>query len=117
METAWATRSRDLSRRRAQLLSRGAHPASSAWIQTFQPNLASRSDRPRVLPCDVLHGLEHLSNQNGDGSSVSGILQSIKADDLKPAVAEFQALLASSPTTRPVKREQPETLLQPFVRR
>jgi hypothetical protein len=68
METAWATRSRDLSRRRAQILSCGADPASSAWIQIFQPNIASPSDRSPVLPCDARHRLERCFSNLCDGN-------------------------------------------------
>jgi hypothetical protein len=60
-----------------------------------------------------------------DNSSVSGFLQSLKTalsqprqkdDDAKPALAEFQAILASPPTAPPpVSREESETLLQQFV--
>jgi hypothetical protein len=60
-----------------------------------------------------------------DNSSVSGFLQSLKTalsqprqkdDDAKPALAEFQAILASPPAAPPpVTREESETLLQQFV--
>src|SRR5260370_37056289 len=62
-----------------------------------------------------------------DNSSVSGFLQSLKTalsqprqkdDDAKPALAEFQSILASPPTPTappPVSREEPETLLHQFV--
>src|SRR5216683_601821 len=60
-----------------------------------------------------------------DNSSVSGFLQSLKTalsqprqkdDDAKPALAEFQAILASPPAAPPpVSREESETLLQQFV--
>ena len=62
---------------------------------------------------------------DADNSSVSGFLQSLKTalsqprqkdDDAKPALAEFQAILASPPTAPPpVSREESETLLQQFV--
>jgi len=64
---------------------------------------------------------------DGDASSVSGMLQSVRTalsqprqrdDDLKPALSEFQAILASppaSPAAQPVTREESESLLQSFV--
>src|SRR6266851_6528114 len=62
---------------------------------------------------------------DADNSSVSGFLQSLKTalsqprqkdDDAKPALAEFQAILASPPAAPPpVSREESETLLQQFV--
>jgi hypothetical protein len=62
---------------------------------------------------------------DGGASSFSGLLQSIKAafyqpprigDDLKPALSEFQSLLASTKTSQPVYTpEQSETLLRQFV--
>src|SRR6266481_1019645 len=68
---------------------------------------------------------DYARQPDGDGSSVSGYLQSLKTalsqprqkdDDAKPALAEFQAILASPPTTPPpVSREESETLLQQFV--
>ena len=60
----------------------------------------------------------------GGASSFSGILQSITAfyqppqrhDDSKPAVSEFQTILASTPTSQAViTHEQSETLLQQFL--
>jgi len=67
---------------------------------------------------------------DGDASSVSGILQSMRTalsqprqrdDGLKPALSEFQAILASpspqaAPAPQPVAREESESsLLQSFV--
>ena len=61
----------------------------------------------------------------GGASSFSGLLQSMKTafyqpprreDDLKPALSEFQSLLASTKTSQPViTPEQSETLLRQFV--
>ena len=68
---------------------------------------------------------DYSRQPDADNSSVSGFLQSLKTalsqprqkdDDAKPALAEFQAILASPPTTPPpVSREESETLLQQFV--
>jgi len=68
---------------------------------------------------------DYARQPDGEGSSVSGFLQSLKTalsqprqkdDDAKPALAEFQAILASPPTTtQPVTREESDTLLQQFV--
>jgi len=78
---------------------------------------------------------ESLRHPLGDGSSVSGILQSMRTalsqprqrdDELKPALSEFQAILASpspqaaspqaAPAPLPVAREESESsLLQSFV--
>jgi hypothetical protein len=62
---------------------------------------------------------------DGGASSFSGLLQSMKTafyqpprreDDLKPALSEFQSLLASTKTSQPVNTpEQSETLLRQFV--
>ena len=69
---------------------------------------------------------------DGDASSVSGILQSVRTalsqprqrdDELKPALSEFQAILASPPAPQPVSppaaqsvtREESDSLLQSFV--
>jgi hypothetical protein len=62
---------------------------------------------------------------DGGASSFSGIWQSIKTalyqpsrrdDDAKPALSEFQALLASTRTSPPdITHEQSETLLQQFL--
>jgi hypothetical protein len=65
METAWATRSRDLSRGLTQATPTGADLASRTSIHTIEPNFTSRFDQSRVFPCDGPHCLEHLSiNQN-----------------------------------------------------
>jgi len=68
---------------------------------------------------------DYSRQPDADNSSVSGFLQSLKTalsqprqkdDDAKPALAEFQAILASPPTAPPpVSREESETLLQQFV--
>jgi len=68
---------------------------------------------------------DYSRQPDADNSSVSGFLQSLKIalsqprqkdDDAKPALAEFQAILASPPTAPPpVSREESETLLQQFV--
>lgn len=67
---------------------------------------------------------DYARQPDGDGSSVSGFLQSLKTalsqprqrdDEAKPALAEFQAILASPPPPQPVTREESETLLQQFV--
>ena len=67
-----------------------------------------------------------------DASSVSGMLQSVRTalsqprqrdDELKPALSEFQAILASPPAPQPVSppaaqsvtREESDSLLQSFV--
>jgi hypothetical protein len=62
---------------------------------------------------------------DGGASSFSGLLQSMKTafyqpprreDDLKPALSEFQSLLASTKTSQPANTpEQSETLLRQFV--
>jgi DNA-binding PucR family transcriptional regulator len=66
---------------------------------------------------------------DGLSSSAAGIIKSIKAalpeprqqdarqqdDSVKPAASEFQSILASSPSTEPVTREQSEKLLEQFV--
>jgi hypothetical protein len=70
---------------------------------------------------------DYSRQPDADNSSVSGFLQSLKTalsqprqkdDDAKPALAEFQAILASPPAAPPpatVTREESETLLQQFV--
>jgi len=68
---------------------------------------------------------DYSRQPDADNSSVSGFLQSLKTalsqprqkdDDAKPALAEFQAILASPSTAPPpVSREESETLLQQFV--
>jgi hypothetical protein len=68
---------------------------------------------------------------DGDASSVSGMLQSVRTalsqprqrdDELKPALSEFQAILASPPpqpasppAAQSVTREESDSLLQSFV--
>jgi hypothetical protein len=105
MEAALATRLQEMSRRGTQTTSR-TDLAPSALTEIFRPSLALRSDRSQVLPCDarILPSTRPAFSRPRQGD-----------DDSKPAVAEFQAILASSPITQPVKREQPETRLQPFV--
>ncbi len=58
------------------------------------------------------------------GTSVSGVLQSLKTalsqprqkdEDSKPALSEFQTILATTPAAQPVSREESETLLNQFV--
>ena len=77
---------------------------------------------------------DYARQPDGDGSSVSGILQSMRTalsqprqrdDELKPALSEFQAILASpspqaaspqaAPAPLPVAREESDSLLQSFV--
>jgi hypothetical protein len=73
---------------------------------------------------------DYAKQPDGDASSVSGILQSMRTalsqprqrdDELKPALSEFQAILASpspqaAPAPQPVAREESESsLLQSFV--
>jgi hypothetical protein len=69
---------------------------------------------------------DYARQPDGDGSAVSGMLQSVRTalshprqDELKPALSEFQAILASPPASvaphQPVTREESETLLQSFV--
>jgi hypothetical protein len=68
---------------------------------------------------------DYSRQPDADNSSVSGFLQSLKTalsqprqkdDDAKPALAEFQAILASPPAAPPaVTREESEALLQQFV--
>jgi hypothetical protein len=73
---------------------------------------------------------DYARQPEGDASSVSGILQSMRTalsqprqrdDELKPALSEFQAILASpspqaAPAPQPVAREESESsLLQSFV--
>jgi hypothetical protein len=76
---------------------------------------------------------DYARQPEGTGT-VSGMLQSLrtalsqpsqKDDDLKPALSEFQTILASTPaaqptqqpvqSTQPVTREESETLLQQFM--
>jgi hypothetical protein len=68
---------------------------------------------------------DHARQPDGAGSSIAGILDSVKTafnpprqkdDDAKPAASEFQKILASSRTEQPVvTHEQSETLLQQFL--
>ena len=73
---------------------------------------------------------DYAKQPDGDASSVTGILQSMRTalsqprqrdDELKPALSEFQAILASpspqaAPAPQPVAREESESsLLQSFV--
>src|SRR5882762_1069647 len=73
---------------------------------------------------------DYAKQPDGDASSVTGILQSVRTalsqprqrdDELKPALSEFQAILASpspqaAPAPQPVAREESESsLLQSFV--
>jgi hypothetical protein len=79
---------------------------------------------------------DYARQPDGSGTAVSGMLQSLRTalsqpsqrdDDLKPALSEFQTILASTPATQttqtvqatppaqPVSREESETLLQQFV--
>jgi hypothetical protein len=73
---------------------------------------------------------DYAKQPDGDASSVSGILQSMRTalsqprqrdDELKPALSEFQAILASpspqaAPAPQAVAREESESsLLQSFV--
>jgi len=73
---------------------------------------------------------DYAKQPDGDASSVSGILQSMRTalsqprqrdDGLKPALSEFQAILASpspqaAPAPQPAAREESESsLLQSFV--
>jgi len=68
---------------------------------------------------------DHAQQADGGASATPGILQSIKTalyrpsqkdDDLKPALSEFQPILASTRTGPPaISREQSEALLQQFV--
>lgn len=64
------------------------------------------------------------SRQAEAGSTVAGIMKSIKSvllqpgqrnDGSKPAIAEFQTILASAQTGRPATHEQSEQLLQQFL--
>jgi hypothetical protein len=69
---------------------------------------------------------DHARQPDGGASSFSGIMQSIKSafyrppakdDDSKPALSEFQTILASAQASRVViTHEQSETLLQQFLR-
>jgi len=73
---------------------------------------------------------DYAKQPDGDASSVTGILQSVRTalsqprqrdDELKPALSEFQAILAppspqAAPAPQPVAREESESsLLQSFV--
>jgi len=67
---------------------------------------------------------DYARQADGSGTSVTGVLQSLrtalsqprqKDDESKPALAEFQTILASPPASQPVTREESETLLQQFV--
>jgi hypothetical protein len=68
---------------------------------------------------------DYARQPDGGASSFSGILQSIRTalyqpsrrdDDSKPALSEFQTILASTRTSPPViTHEQSETLLQQFM--
>jgi len=73
---------------------------------------------------------DYANQPDGDASSVTGILQSVRTalsqprqrdDELKPALSEFQAILASpspqaAPAPQPAAREESESsLLQSFV--
>jgi len=68
---------------------------------------------------------DYARQPDGGASSPSGILQSIKTafyqpprreDDLKPALSEFQTILASRRTSQAViTHEQSETVLQQFI--
>ena len=64
------------------------------------------------------------SRSTDAGSAAAGIARSIKAvllqpaqgdEGAKPAIAEFQTILASAQTSRPATREQSEQLLQQFL--
>jgi hypothetical protein len=71
---------------------------------------------------------DYARQPDGEASSVSGMLQSVRTalsqprqrdDELKPALSEFQAILASPPATpapQPAAREESESsLLQSFL--
>jgi hypothetical protein len=73
---------------------------------------------------------DYAKQPDGDASSVTGILQSVRTalsqprqrdEELKPALSEFQAILASpspqaAPAPQPAAREESESsLLQSFV--
>jgi len=68
---------------------------------------------------------DHAQQAEGGAPASTGILQSIKTvlyrpgqkdDDLKPALSEFQPILASTRTGQPViTHEQSEALLQQFM--
>jgi hypothetical protein len=68
---------------------------------------------------------DYARRPDGGASSLSGTLQSVKAafyqpprreDDLKPALSEFQTILASPRTSQTViAHEQSETVLQQFL--
>ncbi|SRR5712692_7201608 len=67
---------------------------------------------------------DYARQPDGNGTSVSGVLQSLrtalsqprqKDDDAKPALAEFQTILASPAAPQPVTREESDNLLSQFV--
>ena len=68
---------------------------------------------------------DHAVQPDGSGSSISGLMQSIvaavrqtprKDDGSKPALSEFQTILASTKTGQPaISQEQSATLLHQFV--
>lgn len=66
---------------------------------------------------------DHAQQADGSGPSLGGIVDTAKAafnpplpnTDAKPAVSEFETILASSRTEQPVTHEQSETLLQQFL--
>jgi hypothetical protein len=67
---------------------------------------------------------DYARQPDTSGTSASGVLQSLKTalsqprpkdDDLKPALSEFQTILATTPAPQPVSREESETLLNQFV--
>jgi hypothetical protein len=67
---------------------------------------------------------DYARQPDGNGTSVSGVLQSLKTalsqprqkdDDAKPALAEFQTILASPAAPQPVTREESDNLLSQFV--
>jgi hypothetical protein len=68
---------------------------------------------------------DHALQPDGSGSYLSGMMQSIRTalyhpiqrdDGSKPALSEFQTILASTRTSQPViTHEQSETLLQQFL--
>jgi hypothetical protein len=68
---------------------------------------------------------DHAVQPDGSGSSITGLMQSVAAavsqppqkdDGSKPALSEFQTILASTRTSQPaITHEQSETLLQQFL--
>jgi hypothetical protein len=67
---------------------------------------------------------DYARQPDGNGTSVSGVLQSLKTalsqprqkdDDAKPALAEFQTILATPAAPQPVTREESDNLLSQFV--